>query len=114
MVAHVVLLRPRPDLSHAERDRLFASLEHAIGNIPMIRRARVGRRIILGREYDRQNAADFPYAAMIEFDTEADLRAYLDHPAHHELSEHFYRTAEAALVYDFVLGDAAQVSVLLG
>ena len=98
MVSHVDLRRPRPDLSHAERDPALASLEHAIGNIPMIRRARVGRRITLGREYDRQNASDFPYAAMIEFDTDADLRAYLDHPAHHELSEHFYRAAEAALV----------------
>ncbi|MGE3276036.1 MAG: Dabb family protein [Vicinamibacterales bacterium] len=111
--AHIVLLRPRQGLSAEDRDRLFTALEHALVNIPMILRARVGRRVTLGRPYDAQNSQDFPYAAIIEFATEADLRAYLDHPAHSELGQVFFEVAEAALVYDFELVGAEQAHRLL-
>ncbi|MGE0043667.1 MAG: Dabb family protein [Vicinamibacterales bacterium] len=114
MHAHIVLLRPRADLSPGDRDRLFAALEHALVNIPMIARARVGRRVVLGRFYDQQNAGDYPYAAVIEFRGEAELRAYLDHPAHVELGRLFFEVAEAALVHDFEMVEAGQVRDLLG
>lgn len=113
MHAHIVLLRPRPDLSTGDQERLFAALEHALVNIPMIARARVGRRVTLGRAYDQQNTQDYPYAAVIEFDSEADLRAYLDHPAHVELGRLFFEVAEAALVHDFGMVEAGQVRDLL-
>lgn len=106
--AHIVLLRPKATLPEADRDRLFTALEHALVNIPMIRHARVGRRVTLGRQYDAQNTQDFPYAAIIEFASEADLRAYLDHPAHGELGQVFFDVAEAALVYDFELLEGEQ------
>jgi hypothetical protein len=103
VVAHVVLFRPKPDLTADERRAFLAALQHAFTNIPLIKNARVGRRIIMGRLYDQQNTQDFPYAAILEFDTEADLRAYLEHPAHEMLGTQFYVTSEAAMVYDFEL-----------
>jgi hypothetical protein len=112
MHAHIVLLRPRPDLSPDDRDRLFVALEHALVNIPIIQRARVGRRVTLGRYYDTHNAEDFPYAAVIEFASEADLLTYLDHPAHVELGQCFFEVAEAALVYDFGMVEAERVREL--
>jgi hypothetical protein len=105
MIAHVVLFQPRADLSAADREAFAASFERALTGIPEVRRARVGERVNLGRQYDQQNARDFSHAAIIEFDSEADLRAYLEHPAHQELGQRFYQAAEAALVYDFALHD---------
>ena len=44
---------------------------------------------------------------------EADLRAYLNHPAHVTLGQRFFQTAEAALVYDFVMVEPDRVRDLL-
>ncbi|MGH9173372.1 MAG: Dabb family protein [Vicinamibacterales bacterium] len=107
MVAHVVLFRPKPDLPDLERIAFIDALEHALVSIPLIKRARVGRRLTFGRAYDEQNSEQFPYAAILEFEKEADLRQYLDHPAHERLGEQFYHASERALVFDFDLKDHA-------
>jgi hypothetical protein len=110
LIAHIVLFQPRPDLSAAARAAFAASLERALTTIPQVRRARVGERKNLARSYDRMNARDFPYVAIIEFDSEADLRAYLDHPAHDDLGKCFDESAEVALVYDFELREGENVT----
>ena len=112
MIAHVVLFEPRHDLTQSQREAFASSFERAFTGIPQVRRARVGERKNQARLYDRLNTHDFPYIAIIEFDNEADLRAYLDHPAHDELGRLFYETSQRALAYDFALSegeDAGQV-----
>jgi hypothetical protein len=101
MILHLVLFRPKATLTDEQRRTLIETLQNALGAIPGIRHARVGRRRNLGRFYDAQNAQDFPFVATIEFATEADLLSYLDHPAHRSLGEQFYLTAESALAFDF-------------
>lgn len=103
MIAHVVLFQPRADLTAADREAFAASFERALTSVPQVRRARVGERVNLGRFYDQQNASNFSHVAIIEFDSQEDLVAYLDHPAHQELGTHFYAVAEAALAFDFSL-----------
>lgn len=109
MIAHVLLFRPAADLIPAEREALIAAFERALLDIPLIRRASVGRRCLTGRAYEQAMREDYPFIATLEFETEADLRAYLDHPAHAELAERFFQSMEAALVYDFEMADAGQV-----
>jgi hypothetical protein len=43
MVIHLVLMKPRPDLSAAEREAFVAAFERALREIPSIRGVRVGR-----------------------------------------------------------------------
>lgn len=102
MISHIVLFRPRATLSAEEREALIASLQAAVTGIAAIRRATIGKRILLNRPgYETQMAEHFEYSAIIEFDSEADLRAYLDHPAHTELGRRLFAAAEAVLAYDF-------------
>jgi len=103
MISHIVLFRPRPTLTEDERTALVASLLHAVDGIPTIRRSFVGKRILLNRPgYETEMAEHFEYSAILEFDSEADLRAYLDHPSHVELGRRLFTSAEAVLAYDFV------------
>ena len=113
MIAHVVLFRPKKELTSDDRRAFVAALEHALRNIPLVRRARVGRRTTMGRLYDQQNAHEFPFVAILEFDTEDDLRAYLEHPAHQMLGAQFYHTSDAALVFDYELLEGTEVRELL-
>jgi hypothetical protein len=105
MIAHVVLFRPRADLPAEARQALAAAFESALREIPSIRRARVGRRLVLGRPYEALMRVDYPYAAVLEFDDRAGLAAYLDHPSHAHLAAQFFGAFEHALMYDFELAD---------
>ena len=93
-------MKPRDDLSAADRDRLFAAFETAIREIPTVRTVRLGRRISHGAGYEaRMPAAD--YLVIIEFDDLAGLTTYLQHPAHENLGARFNDSLAAALIYDF-------------
>ena len=101
MIAHVVLFTPRADLSADARRELAASFEAALQQIPSIRRARIGTRITHGRGYETMMTVDYQYAAVLEFDDVAGLKAYLEHPAHQQLGAQFFDVFEQALMYDF-------------
>ena len=103
MISHVVLFRPRTTLSTGERTALVESLKAAVTGIASIRRTTIGKRILLNRPgYETQMADHFEYSAILEFDSESDLRDYLDHPAHTDLGRLLFTTADAVLAYDFV------------
>ena len=106
MTVHLVLFRPRTDLTADQRAALASSFEAALRAIPAIRQARVGRRVMTGRPYEAMMRADYPYVAVIEFDDADRLRAYLDHPAHQQLAALFFESFEDALIYDFELQEA--------
>jgi len=101
-ISHVVLMKPRPGLSPADRDALVAAFERAAREIPSIRGIRVGRRITHGAGYEQPDAAD--YLAVIDFDDLAGLQAYLRHPAHDELGARFGVSLSSAMVLDFEVG----------
>lgn len=107
MIVHVVLFKPKTGLSAGDRAQLIDALREAQASIPGIRRFRAGTRVTTGRPYDAL-ARDFPYIALIEFDSRAGLDAYLAHPAHERLSMGFYQFSAAAEAYDFDVDDVPE------
>ena len=108
MIAHIVLFRPRPDVSAADRRALIDAWATALREIPAIRRARVGRRVRIGRSYEDMIHTDFPYAAVLEFDDPDGVRAYLDHPAHEAIATRFFAAIADTLIYDFEVEGSAE------
>jgi hypothetical protein len=101
MIVHAVLFRPKVGLSAADRRDLVDAFSTAIKEITSIKRARIGRRTLLGRSYEQQMRDDYTHAAFLEFDDVAGLRAYLDHSSHEELAARFFACFEQVLIYDF-------------
>jgi hypothetical protein len=101
MVSHVVLLKPRADLSDAGRESLVSAFERAVREIPTVREVRVGRRFLLGVGYEAGMPDTVDYMVAIDFDDVGGLSTYLQHPAHTELGARFGDSLEAALVFDF-------------
>jgi Stress responsive A/B Barrel Domain len=100
----------RPDVSVADRRELIDAWANALGAIPSIRRARIGRRLRVGRSYELLTQIDLPYAAILEFDDVDGLQAYLDHPAHEALSTKLFAVIADTLIYDFdVTADAEEL-----
>jgi hypothetical protein len=103
VISHVVLFRPRATLTSDERAALIESLKSAVTGIPAIKRTTIGKRILLNRPgYETAMAEHYEYAAILDFDSEAELRSYLDHPAHNSLGRLLFSSAEAVLAYDFI------------
>lgn len=114
MIVHVVLFRPRAGLSPADRRSLADAFAAALGEIPTVRRARVGRRHTHGRPgYERLMRVDYEFAALIEFDDAEGLRAYLEHPAHRQLADRFFASFDEALMYDFEMREGREALAAL-
>jgi hypothetical protein len=106
MIAHIVLLQPRPDLTAAQREDALAALRNAAAGVPEIRSLRLGRRVTHGLPgYEQMMRQDFEYALIIEVDNIEALKRYLQAPAHAALGELFYRASSAALAYDYAIED---------
>ena len=115
MIAHVILFRPRPDLADDARRALLAALTDAAGSIPSVRRFRVGRRVTHGLPgYEQMMRDGYDYAAIVEFDDVGGLTAYLTHPAHAAIGQHFTSSAAASLAYDYEMVDASEAATLGG
>ena len=113
MIAHVVLFAPKPDLAESERRAVLDALTSAASEIPSIRRCRVGRRVRHGLPgYEQAMRIDFEYVVLIEFDDEAGLRAYLQHPSHAAAGTHFTTASSAALAYDYEVVEASDAKRL--
>ena len=104
MVVHLVLLKPRPDLTLQGRRAFVNAFERAVRDIPTVRGVRVGVRLRHGAAYEQIAADSADFVALIDFDDLAGLRTYLQHPAHQELGERFGQSLASALVYDFEVG----------
>lgn len=115
MIAHVVLFRPKASLTAEQRATLIDALRNAVTGIPTIKKTTIGTRILLNRPgYETQMAEHYEYSAILEFDSESDLRAYLDHPAHDELGKMLFTSAAAVLAYDFTSVATEDLSKLIG
>jgi hypothetical protein len=102
VIAHIVLLQPRPDLTDAQRANVLAQLSKAATTVPEIRTLKLGRRVKHGLPgYEQLMQQEFEYALIVEVDDLDALKRYLQAPAHAALGELFYHATSAALAYDY-------------
>lgn len=109
MMLHIVLFKPRPDLTAEGRRALATAFVRAVREIPFVRSVRLGRRVRHGAAYETVSPDAADYAAILEFDDLAGLQAYLRHPAHEELGARFNDSLSAALVYDVEEGSIEEL-----
>jgi hypothetical protein len=106
VIAHIVLLQPRRDLSDEQRRAALETLSHAAANVPEIRSFRLGRRVKHGLPgYEQLMAQEFEFALIIEVEDIQALTRYLRAPAHVALGDLFSTATAAALAYDFAMDD---------
>jgi Stress responsive A/B Barrel Domain len=113
MVSHIVLMKPRPDLTADERRAFGDALATAVRQIPTVRSVRIGRRVRHGAGYEQTSPDAADVVAIIDFDDLAGLQAYLGHPAHEALGARFRQSLSAALVYDFETGGMELLEALV-
>jgi hypothetical protein len=113
IVSHIVLMKPRPDLSAADRRALVDAFDRAIREIPAVRDVRVGRRVMHGAGYEQVVPDTADYLIVIDFDDLDGLQAYLRHPAHEQLGARFGQSLSSALVYDCEVGGIEELSRLV-
>ena len=102
MIAHIVLLQPRPDLTEGQRRDALETLKRAAAEVPEIRSLRVGRRVTHGLPgYEQAMTQDYEFALIVEVDDVPALTRYLTAPAHRALGSLFATATAAALAYDY-------------
>ena len=102
MIAHVVLLQPRPELTAQQRADALETITRSTATTPDVRRVRVGRRVKHGLPgYEQLMPQDFEFALIFEFEDIEGLKRYLQAPSHDALGQLFYTATSAALAYDY-------------
>lgn len=114
MIVHVVLFRPKASVPPAERRALAESFAEAVRAIPSVRSAQIGRRVRHGAGYEAIPQPDLQYAALITFDDQAGLEAYLQHPAHAEPGRRFFEVMEEGVVFDYEVRDGREADDAVG
>jgi hypothetical protein len=101
VIAHIVLLQPKADLTEAQRASALATIRQSAANLPAVT-LRLGRRVKHGLPgYEQLMAQDFEYALIVEAADLDTLKRYLQAPAHVALAQLFYTATSAALAYDY-------------
>lgn len=102
VIAHVVLLQPKPELTETQRAEAVDTIRRSAAGLPDVRRFRLGRRVRHGLPgYEQLMPQDFEFALLIEVDDLEALKRYLQAPAHVALGHLFYTATAAALAYDY-------------
>jgi len=109
VITHVVVIKPRTDLSPDAREGLIAAFERAAREIPSVRAVRVGRRVTHGAQYEKTSPDAADFLIVLDFDDLAGLQAYLRHPAHEAVGDQFSRLLDSGWAYDFETGDLARL-----
>ena len=113
MIAHLVLLTPRPELTTAQRADAIDVLARAASDIPEIARFKIGRRIRHGLPgYEQLPQPLFEVVLMLELQDVDALKRYLSAPAHMALGHLFATATTEAAAYDYQIVDAKDAGTL--
>ena len=113
MISHIVLFNPRPDVTIEQRRSFALTISETCRSIPTVRAARLGRSKEINSGYPRSfGEKTYPYAAVIDFDSETELVAYLQHPLHRELGRLFWETCESTVVLEVEMMDGRSNQVV--
>ena len=114
MIAHVVLLQPKAELTAQQRADALETIRRSASKIPEIRRFHIGRRVKHGLPgYEQQMEHDFEFAMIVEVDDVDALKRYLSAPAHGALGQLFRTATAAALSYDYEMADVQHAAPIL-
>jgi hypothetical protein len=103
VIAHVVLLQPKPELTGPQRAEALETIRRSAADLPEVR-LRLGKRVKHGLPgYEQLMTQDFEFALIVEAEDVATLKRYLTAPAHVALGQLFYTAASAALAYDYAI-----------
>ena len=106
MIGHIVLFNPKAGLAESSLLSFGLSIQKAFSAIPTVKRALIGRRLSIDAGYERSlGHKTYEFTAILEFENEAALIAYLRHPLHAELGRLFWDYCESTVISEVRLVD---------
>jgi len=117
VIFHTVLFNPKPELSTDSIKVFTQTLGECLRSIPAIKRAMVGRQLSVDPGYSRSlGDATYKFAAVLEFESSADLVSYLNHPKHEELGRLFWLNCANTIVaeHEMVDGKSPNLAGFIG
>jgi hypothetical protein len=113
MIAHIVLFSPKDGLNESEKRSLAQSVLNCVRSISTIKRATVGRSIVVDSGRARYFGHEaYEFAACLEFSTTEDLVSYLNHPMHQTLGRLFWEFCAKTTISEIEVVDLASNSAL--
>jgi Stress responsive A/B Barrel Domain len=113
VIAHIVLFKPKDDLTSAQTLLFAQQLKRTMSEVASITRAQVGKRIQSDSAETRKfGDTAYEYSAVIEFKDEPGLVQYLRDPLHRELGRLFWENCQSTVVMEVRSVDARTEAVV--
>jgi hypothetical protein len=113
VISHIVLFNPKPDVTTEQRRSFALAIHETCRSIDVVRAARIGRAKDIHAGYARSfGEKTYEYAAVLDFETEAALVQYLQHPLHRELGRLFWETCESTVVVEVEMRDGRSTEIV--
>jgi hypothetical protein len=113
VISHIVLFNSKKEVSASDRRSFALQIRDACRAIPAVKAARVGRSVSVNAGYARSfGEKTYEFAAILDFERQADLVAYLQHPLHHELGRLFWLYCESTIVVEVEVADAKSDAIV--
>jgi Stress responsive A/B Barrel Domain len=93
MITHVVLLKPKPEMTPDEMQRVLAQVQTLQHSIPGIVNVQVGENL-------SANPQGYTYGFIMHFVDGEHLKAYAPHPAHRVVSDEILRVSSQVIDFD--------------
>jgi quinol monooxygenase YgiN len=96
MLRHIVMLNFKPEFSQKERGEFIAKSAQGLAQIPGT------HNVIIGEASEVQGKARYDIALFVDFDNEAALQTYLEHPTHKAAEAQLPSTFSEASFWNYV------------
>lgn len=93
MITHIVLLKPKPEMTADEMQQVLAQVLTLQQSIPGIIDVQVGENLSV-------NHQGFTYGFIMHFVDREHLKAYAPHPAHRVVSDEILRVSSQVIDFD--------------
>ena len=97
MIKHIVMVKFKPEVSQEQQGEAAKKTGEALAQIPG------AKNITMGLALAVEGEPPYDGATLIDFDDEAQLKAYLDHPAHKAVDAQARAMSSDYLVVDYLL-----------
>ena len=94
MIKHIVMVNFKPEVSQEQQLEFAKKVPEALGQIPG------AKNITVGQALDVEGKPPYSGVTLMDFDDEAQLKAYLGHPAHKAIEAQLQTMCSSILIVD--------------
>jgi quinol monooxygenase YgiN len=96
MIRHIVMINFKDEVTEQQRDEFAKLVRETVSQLPGT------RNVVVGKALDVEGKPRYGYALLVDFDSEAALKSYIDNPTHKAAEAQMAPFLSETLISDYL------------